>query len=114
MAPSTNLFIEQGSDFTRTITLEQKIGATIVPLDLTGFTAEAKLKKSYYSQTSVDFVVNIVDAINGKLTISLTNAETSALKPGRYVYDIVIVSAGLLRDRVLEGTVIVTPGVTLP
>jgi len=38
--------------------------------------------------------------------------NTSLLKEGRYVYDIVITSNSGVKTRVVEGQVTVTPGVT--
>jgi hypothetical protein len=46
------------------------------------------------------------------VTLSLTDTQTSALEPGRYVYDMNITSAGGITTRVVEGQAIVTPGVT--
>ena len=37
---------------------------------------------------------------------------TTALSPGRYVYDLVVTSGAGLKTRVVEGQAIVTPGVT--
>ena len=44
--------------------------------------------------------------------ISLTNAQTNAMKAGRYVYDVEITSSGGTKTRVLEGQLEITPGVT--
>lgn len=110
--PTTNLYMEQGSDFTRNIILEQCINGVDTPIDLTGFTAAAQMRRSYFSKTAVDFDVTIVDAVNGTIQLSLANSETRLLRPTRYVYDVYITSLGGIRDRVLQGTVIVTPGVT--
>jgi len=42
----------------------------------------------------------------------LTNAQTNAMKAGRYVYDVEITSSGGTKTRVLEGQLEITPGVT--
>ena len=44
--------------------------------------------------------------------ISLTPEQTSALKAGRYVYDVEISSGGGVKTRVVEGIVTVNPGIT--
>jgi hypothetical protein len=49
----------------------------------------------------------------GQLTLELTDTQTSALEYGRYVYDCVITASGGDKTRVVEGQVVVTPGVTL-
>ena len=45
------------------------------------------------------------------LTVSLSATQTSALKAGRYVYDIVI-TKGETKTTVVEGSVLVRAGVT--
>jgi hypothetical protein len=47
----------------------------------------------------------------GKITISLTSSQTVDLKPGRYVYDVVI-TRDSVKTRVIEGMVLVREGVT--
>jgi len=42
----------------------------------------------------------------------MTSANTANLTPGRYVYDLVITSPASEKTRVVEGIVVVTPGVT--
>ena len=68
------------------------------------------MRKSYDAATFTNFTTAKVDA-TGKVTISMTAAETAALKSGRYVYDIEIASSSETL-RVLEGIVTVTPNVT--
>ena len=47
----------------------------------------------------------------GELVISLGSSITSTLKPGRYSYDILI-DDGIKKKRVVEGSALVTAGVT--
>ncbi len=105
-----NLLLEKGTDFDATFNIQNEDNTT--PLNLTGYTAEAKLKKSYYTSTSTNFVVDFVDRYNGILKISLNNTGTSALDARRYVYDIVLTSPQSIKTRVIEGILEVTPGVT--
>jgi hypothetical protein len=49
---------------------------------------------------------------SGKISLTLTSATTSTIKPGRYVYDVVITDAYQFRNRVIEGMVLVREGVT--
>ena len=105
-----NLLLEKGTDWDATFNIQNEDNTT--PLNLTGYTAAAKMRKSYYSTNSTDFVVDFVDRYNGILKISLNNAGTSALDPRRYVFDIVLTSPQSIKTRVIEGIVEVTPGVT--
>ena len=41
----------------------------------------------------------------------MNNTVTDALAEGRYVYDIMLISPNQLRTRVIQGTVMVSPGV---
>jgi len=105
-----NLTIEQGSDFDVTFTVRKK---NRTPLNLLSYTAESKLKKHYESSESTPFIVTFLDRINGKVLLSMSSATTSTLKEGRYVYDLIITSPNGKKSRVVAGSVIVSPGVSL-
>ena len=107
MATYANLFIDQGSDFSFTLDLSTTVGL----LDLTSYTARGQIRKSYTSSTSLDFDISIHVS---ELECSLTSAQTSLLKYGRYVYDIEILSSDdpAVVTRVVEGQVDVTPRVS--
>jgi len=109
MATYKNLYVDQGANFTHTIDLEKLLGLT----DLSGYSAEGTLAKSYDGTTKGTFTIAVDDTDN-ELDVSLTAAETAALKPGRYVYDIIIHTndSPPVITRVTEGQVIVSPGVT--
>ena len=52
-------------------------------------------------------------ATSGQIQLNLGNTVTTAMKAGRYVYDVVITSTTGQKTRVLEGSVSVLEGVTL-
>ena len=104
-----NLLLEKGTDFDATFNIQNEDNTT--PLNLTGYTAEAKMRRSYYATTATNFIVDFVDRYNGILKISLTNVTTAGLDPRRYVYDIVLTSPQGIKTRVIEGVLEVTPGV---
>jgi hypothetical protein len=108
MAAVHNLYIDQGTDFSAEIGI---FDDSNLPWDLDGFTGTAKIKKSYYSSTSVDFNVSINEG-NGTVSLSLSSSITSDMEYGRYLYDVVIVSNGGVKTRVIEGIVTINPGVT--
>lgn len=108
MATIQNLYIDQGTTFSLTITINDQYGDV---KNLTDYTAAAQLRKSYYSSTATDFTAEITGPTDGEVTISLTAAQTSGLKAGRYVYDIEIESTEETL-RVLEGIIVVNPEVT--
>lgn len=105
------LFLEQGTDFTTTITLDDVDG---IPYNLTGIQAKSQIKKSYYSTLpTATFTVSINDPVNGIIVLQLPNSTTANIAPGRYVYDVVIKDSTNTVTRVLEGIVNVIPQVTV-
>ena len=110
MAVISNLSVDQGATFTAEVAVSGSDGAI---LDLTGYTAEGQIRKTYTSSTSIDFTTTIEVPATGNVTISLSAAQTGAMKPGRYVYDVEITNdGGTTVTRILEGQVEVTPSVT--
>lgn len=107
MAAVHNLYIDQGADFSAEIGIYDDAN---FPWDLDGYTGLAKIKKSYYSSTAVEFTVSVDD--KGLVSLSLPSNVTSNMEQGRYLYDVVITSAGGVKTRVIEGIVTINPGVT--
>ncbi|BCU93364.1 MAG: hypothetical protein CM15mV1_3120 [uncultured marine virus] len=63
--------------------------------------------------SATSFTASIDNATNGTISLALTDTQTSALKAGRHVYDIVITNtSSTLKTRVIEGSVLVREGVT--
>lgn len=108
-ARSVNLTIEQGTNFTATFTVKNPDG-TILPL--TGFSASAKLAKHSSATVGITTFTTSVVTAAGKVTISLPNATTSDLEPGRYYYDCVIQSNSQKIIRIVEGMILVTAGLS--
>ncbi len=115
MAQYEEFTIDQGADVAIQLNL---VDTSDTAKDVSDYTVTAKLKKNYNSDSgdTTDFTTALTDAANGVITISLTNTQTDALKPGRYVYDVelsfVDESDNTIVERVLEGRIQVTPSVT--
>lgn len=105
-----NLTIEQGSNFEIKLTVRNNNNS---PLNMLSYTGSSLLKKHYTSTTSYPFTLTFLDRANGRIALSMTSSQTSNLSEGRYVYDIVLVSPNNLKTRVIEGSILVSPGVTL-
>jgi hypothetical protein len=106
-----NLVVNSGSDFSQSFTLEGS--DTSSAFDLTGYTVESQMRKWAGSSSATSFTTNIeIPSTAGKITIRLTSAQTTIIKPGRYVYDVVIIDEFGVKNRVIEGMVLVTEGVT--
>jgi hypothetical protein len=108
MAAIQNLYIDQGTTFSLAITVSDQYGEG---MDLTNYTVTSQMRKSYQSATAINFTTEKTTPVDGILTISLTADQTTAIKSGRYVYDIEIESDEET-IRVLEGIVVINPEVT--
>ena len=108
MAAISNLYIDQGSTFSAIITIRGSDGNA---LNLTGFTVASQMRKSYGSTTAYSFNASVYDAPTGKVRLQLSAADSSLIKPGRYLYDIEITS-GSTKTRVVEGLVIISAEIT--
>ena len=109
MAGFAELTLEQGADFTTTVTVNGSDGS---PTNLLNYTAAAQMRKSYYSTTANNFTVTVSNAANGELTMAMSAANTANLTPGRAVYDLLITSPTNVKTRVVEGIVTILPSVT--
>ena len=109
-AAYTELFLEQGTDFYTSITLDDVNGD---PYDLTGVAAKGQIKKSYYSTNETShFTILINDPPTGVINMSVPSANTANIAAGRYVYDTIIRDINGTTTRVLEGIITVAPSVT--
>ena len=106
----SNLTVNTGTTFSQIFTLES--ADTNSATDLTGFTATAQMRKHPGSSTATNFTTQIINASGGKIRVGLTTSETSSLKPGRFMYDVLITDTSGEVTRVLEGAVLVREGVT--
>ena len=115
MATYEDFTIDQGADLALQIELVNPDGSK---KDLTGYSAAAKMKKTYRSAEAIDFnAVIATPSLEGIVTISLTNLQTDTLSTrGRYVYDVEISfvdeEGNTIIERVLEGKIKVNPSVT--
>ena len=109
MAAVSNLAIDQGTTYSVTITVTDDTGSA---RNLTSYTVRSQMRKSYYTNANVAFSANIASPADGTVTLDLTATQTSALKPGRYVYDVELVSNVATVERLVEGIVTVYPEAT--
>ena len=106
----SNIVIDVGADFAQTFNLETISDA---PLDLTGYSGSSKMKKHPSSlTTAANFNVSFPNATLGEVKIALGSTITNGLKPGRYVYNVLLIDPSNVKTRVVEGSAIVTAGVT--
>lgn len=106
-----NLVINSGSDFSQSFTLEGSDNNS--PLNLTGYQVNAQMRKWSGSYIAINFATSIeFPSTSGKILISLSSANTVNIRPGRYVYDVIITDSFGIKYKVIEGMVLVREGVT--
>jgi hypothetical protein len=110
MAQITDFFIDQGSDWSAILTFNNTDGTA---RDFTNCTVSGQMRKGYNSTTYTALTTIFpAPATQGKVKISLGHATSSALKAGRYVYDIELIDSFNARSRLVEGIITLTPEVT--
>lgn len=109
MATIANLYVDAGANYSNIITVSANGGA---PLNLTDYTVKSQMRKSYSSSVAYDFTASIFDPATGKVRLQLTAAQSEAIPPGRWLYDVEITSLSGTKTRVVEGIVTVTPQIT--
>jgi len=106
--PTVNIVIPQGADFSELFTSTESDGSAT---NLSGYSAQAKIKKHPGASSSTSFSVSITGS-TGEVTISLTDTQTAALTSGRYYYDVFLTSGGGVVSRMVEGQAFVTAGIS--
>ena len=104
-----NLYLEQGTTYSTTITLDD---VYLNSYNLVGFTASSQIRKSYYSSNTTAVFSTAINTDFGTVTLSLDAPTTSNIAAGRYVYDAVIIDSNQNVTRILEGVIEVSPSVT--
>tara|TARA_B100000029_G_C17437871_1_gene910377 strand:+ start:640 stop:975 length:336 start_codon:yes stop_codon:yes gene_type:complete len=110
MASILNQIIDQGSTWSKQITVYETDGTTIQ--NLTGYTVASQLRKNYTSTAYTTINATNNSPTSGIIVMSLTATQTAALKSGRYVYDLQITAADGTVTRVIEGVITLRPEVT--
>jgi hypothetical protein len=104
------LTIDQGTTFTASIDLAQD-DETAINVATSVFTSQ--IRKSYYSSNpTANLTVSILDAANGRISLSLSASQTSNIRAGRYLYDVKMVNSSNTTLRLIEGIVTVTPQIS--
>lgn len=110
MAAKANILIDQGADFSTSLTVTGDDGT---PTNLTGYTASGQIRKHYTSSTATELDIEFAtDRSTGVVTINLSRSVNEIMEAGRYVYDVEITSSANTRSRLVEGLATITPQVT--
>lgn len=112
MAEYVEFYIDQGTDFSTYITLNDD--DTNLAQNVGSYIVSGQLRRSLVSANATESLLcQISDAANGEISVSLAASNTANLKPGNYFYDIrVRDSNSNAVSRLIEGIMIVTPAIT--
>jgi len=113
MANTVNIVIDQGADYSLSLTWKDSTGNAI---NLTGYTARSMVRHSYHSpQPLISLTTENggieIDGANGVINVSMTAAQTANLPASNCVYDLEVVN-GTSVTRLIEGAARITPEVT--
>lgn len=102
-----NIIIEQHADYEQILQVKDSGN-----LDITGYSFAGSIRERSQSTTSVDFTTTITDASHGKFSLTLTDTQTAAMKPGDYEYDVVMTDTAGTKTRLIQGIATVASGMT--
>lgn len=108
MTTQANLYVDQGTDFL--IDLDISIdNENITISDKTFFCSFAKL---YSSTASANASVTPLVGNNSILEFSINGSTTENLEPGKYVYDVVMISPSGIKLKIIDGLITIIPTIT--
>lgn len=84
MTQELNLYVEAGDTFAQGLSV---LDDSNNPVNITTYQIKASLKKDFDSGVKTDFIVTVVDAVTGKISISLDSTATYALGEGKFYFD---------------------------
>lgn len=106
-----NMLVQQGTTYNQTITV--KNAANTAAIDISGCTVAAMIRETYLDPTpAATFTCVVPVGTDGKILISLTPEQTTALSFDKGVYDIELTYPSGSKDRLLQGNVVVSKEVT--
>lgn len=116
MSAKFNLTCDQATTFN----FQFQIKNDTTPWNLTNYTAVMTVRPFVGASTTtvVASTTNgyiVLDALNGRVTVTIPASVTENIAPGRYSYDLVLeAGSGGTVTRILEGKFAVTGAVTIP
>ena len=109
MATKYAIAIDQFATYSLTLTYTTAAGAVF---PLTGYSAAMQVRPTPDSATILATAQVSINVSLGTITCTIPASVTTALVPGSAVYDLTITSGVGVVSRLLEGSVVIGPGVT--
>lgn len=111
MAEYVELYIDQGSDFSTTINLNDD--NTNLPQNVFGYSVSSTLRRSLLSPNASGYLsCSVYDPANGEFLITLSSSNTANLRPGPYFFDVKVTDSTSTVTRLIEGVIYITPSIT--
>ena len=107
---TTNFTIHTGTDFSQTFVFEGINSNS--RLNLAGHNLCAKMRRAEGSTSSTSFTVEITNPAAARVSLTMSKTTTADLKPGKYLYDLLLEYPDGTIERILEGTVHVKKTIT--
>jgi len=110
MTTQANLYVDQGTDYVIDLDLTTTTGADYPVSNKSFF---CNIKKLYSSAISANADITVISNSNNTLIeLSLSPAATQDLDPGKYTYDVVMITQGGTQTKILEGLMHIVPTMT--
>jgi hypothetical protein len=111
MAAYVELYLDQGTTFNNIINLTDDV--TNTPINVSGYVVTSQMRRSYYSANiSANITCTLSNVANGEIIMSMTAANTTNIKAGRYLFDVKATDIYNITSRILEGIITVSPQIT--
>ena len=105
-----NQDINAGSNWFADINILDSNGAA---RDVTGQTFQSYIRRHYKSINKEEITITVVNPVTGNVTFELSAAQTSALKHGKYLYDIEMTETATgIVERIIQGVITIRPEIT--
>ena len=105
-----NFTLQRAADYS---VLLQFKDSTDTAINLTGYTVYAQAWNKVRTTKSADFAIAYTNRSDGKVTISLTDTQTTDF-PDELYYDVLLEDNSGNREYYLEGVIFVSQGYTRP
>lgn len=103
-----NIQLQRRADYSVALQFKDNTGS---PINLTSWIALAQIWNKERTTKYADFAVTYTDRPTGRISIALTDVQTSTF-PNECYYDVLLENPSGLREYYLEGTVYVSEGYT--
>ena len=109
MTPATqNLIVEQGTTFERLLKFYTSVDLES-RMDLTGYTLRSQARDSWGAPLRIEIDLEITDAENGEVKMTISPEQTVSLNPAVYYWDLLLVAPSGKVSKYIKGSLQVLP-----